>query len=91
MPSYFFVGLLSLPFVGFYLLSQGAYAISVGKQGFDNGVMIPYAIFFFVFLFSFFLFKKKALNLKEHLTYHSISKNFLINLAFFVSIFEIKK
>lgn len=89
MPSYFIVGLLSLPFVGFYLLSQGAYAISVGKQGYDNGAMIPYAIFYFSFLFSFFLFKKKALNLKEYLNYYPVSKNFLKYLALFVFIINL--
>lgn len=84
MPSYFVIAILGLPFVGLYLLSQGGYAISVGKVGYDNGSIIPYSIFFISFALSLFFFKRKSLSLRKQLSVFPVQNPFLKNVSFIV-------
>lgn len=65
MASYIVPSIILLPFVGFYMIANGEYAISVGVPGFYNGVEVPYAVFCVCFMSSFWLVKKKTLNLVE--------------------------
>jgi hypothetical protein len=84
MPSYFIVSILALPFIGFYLLSNGAYAISVGETGYNNGVEVPYLVFFFSFLLAFLIFKKKAVDLKKAIKLFPLHRKNLLVSSFLV-------
>jgi hypothetical protein len=84
MASYFLVGLLLLPFYGIFLLSSGEYAISVGVQGYDNGFIIPYSVFFISFVLPYFIVKKNSVDLKVYIKRRPVSNYVLKNTAFFV-------
>lgn len=48
------------PLIGVFLMEKGAYGISIGQFGFENGASLAYFCYVFVLLLFFWIFKKKS-------------------------------
>jgi oligosaccharide repeat unit polymerase len=82
---YAVISILILPLVGFFLLANGGYAISVGMQGFNNGVEFPYFAFFLCFVGALFAVKSRGIDLVGFVRNHRVRRNYLLVLSLFVT------
>lgn len=84
MPIYAVLGIMLIPFVGYYMLANDGYAISVGMPGFQNGVEVPYFLFFLCFFASFYLLKKRTVSIVEFVERYPVERNFVFALSILV-------
>lgn len=60
MFSYIYLSAIILPLIGIILMYNGAYGISVGEQGYDNGSLSIFLLYTVVSIFVFFMLKKRT-------------------------------
>lgn len=52
------------PLIGVVMMENGAYSISTGLFGYENGITFPYIIFTFIFFLTIFLTQKVCIPIK---------------------------
>lgn len=65
MYKYIYAAAIILPLLGIFLMQKGAYGISVGVKGYENGALVVFSLYALISLLVFFLLKKKTINIKH--------------------------